>query len=99
MPVCRFVDDFFAAEDAAVAEHSMKVFAECVLQCHANKCWQTNFLARRLVDLLLGHGAAAPRKLECANPLAVLGVQTSIDATGVSFRPNPAKVAEWSGQI
>ena len=28
MPVCRFVDDFFAAEDAEVAEHSMKVFAE-----------------------------------------------------------------------
>ena len=55
--------------------------------------------ACRLVDILLGAGAAAPHKLECANPLTVLGVQTKVDAAGVTFKPNPAKVAEWTDQI
>ena len=28
LPVCRFVDDFFAAEHEEVADHGMKIFAK-----------------------------------------------------------------------
>ena len=53
----------------------------------------------RLVDLLLGPGAAAPHKLEVGNPIVTLGVETSISASGVTFKVNPAKAEEWTSQI
>lgn len=76
LPVCRFVDDFFAAEHSEVAAHGMQIFA-------------------RLVDLLLGEGACAPKKLECGNPLTVLGVQVELNLAGVVFTFSPEKAAEW----
>ena len=75
IPLCRFVDDFLAAEHCEVAAHGMRIFA-------------------KLVDLVLGTGACAPKKLECGNPLTVLGVQAEINFAGVVFTPSPAKAAE-----
>ena len=68
-------------------------FSKAMRPCCSAAC------ADRFVDILLGDGAAAPHKLECANPLTVLGVQTRIDAAGVTFKPNPTKVAEWTEQM
>ena len=51
------------------------------------------------MDVLLGPGAAAPHKLEVGNPIVTLGVETSIGASGVTFKVSPAKAEEWASQI
>ena len=61
-------------------------------------CSLSTFNAR-LVDVLLGPGAAAPHKLEVGNPIVILGVETSISASEVTFKVNPAKAEEWTSQI
>ena len=53
----------------------------------------------RLVDVLLGPGAAAPHKLEVGNPLVTLGVETGISESGITFKVNPTKAGEWIEQI
>ena len=53
----------------------------------------------RLVDCLLGSGAAARDKLIHGNPLVVLGVSVSIDNVGALCKPDPAKVSKWCKQI
>ena len=52
----------------------------------------------RFVDLVMGKGACAPKKLERGKPLTVLGVQAEVVA-GVVFSPSPAKTKEWVEQI
>ena len=54
---------------------------------------------RRLIDCLLGPGAAAPDKLMHSNPLTILGVQVSIDQLGVTSRPDAEKAFKWSCRI
>ena len=53
----------------------------------------------RFVDLVMGKGACAPKKLECGNPLTVLGVQAEVNLAGVVFSPSPLKTKEWVEQI
>lgn len=53
----------------------------------------------RFVDLVMGAGACAPKKLESGNPLVVLGVQAEVNLAGVVFTPSPAKIKEWVAQI
>jgi hypothetical protein len=40
LPVCRFVDDFFAAESSEVADHGMRIFSRSALRfaCICNNC-------------------------------------------------------------
>ena len=54
LPVLRYVDDYFSAEEEASCRLSMEVFA-------------------RLVRALLGGTAISESKLQCGNPLTVLG--------------------------
>ena len=53
----------------------------------------------RFVDLVMGAGACAPKKLESGNPLVVLGVQAEVNLAGIVFTPSPAKIKEWVAQI
>ena len=53
----------------------------------------------RLVDCLLGSGAAAPDKLVHGNPLTVLGVEMTVEATGVTCRPDAKKAFKWCCRI
>lgn len=53
----------------------------------------------RLVRCLLGKSAIADRKLECGNPLTILGISVALKAEGICFRPEPVKVRKWLAQI
>jgi len=46
----------------------------------------------RVVDVLLGPGAAAPKKLHAGMSLVILGVQLSMSAGGFQFCPEETKV-------
>ena len=56
-------------------------------------------LLRRLVEALLGVGAVAPSKLLQGNPLTVLGVEMTVSWTGLTCRPDEAKVFKWSCRL
>ena len=47
--------------------------------------------------LLFGNDSIAERKLECGNPLVILGVSTYITYSGITFKPDDEKVAKWTG--
>lgn len=47
----------------------------------------------------MGDSAISARKLACASPLTVLGVEVSLDQLGASFRPDEEKVAKWTSRI
>ena len=49
----------------------------------------------RLVSCILGADAISERKLECGNPLVILGVQVTIDASGATYKPSEDKVRKW----
>ena len=53
----------------------------------------------RLVDCLLGPGAAAPDKLCHGNPLTVLGVDITVDSYGMTCRPDAKKAFKWRCRI
>ena len=53
----------------------------------------------RLVRLCLGPSAVADRKLECGNPLVVLGVECTLDSIDATFWPSPDKVQKWIATI
>ena len=53
----------------------------------------------RLVRLCLGPSAVANRKLECGNPLVVLGVECSLCSKGATFWPSADKVRKWIATI
>ena len=55
--------------------------------------------ATRLVRLLLGPTSVSPHKLECGNPLVILGVRITLSKNGMQFTPDPQKVARWTQQI
>jgi hypothetical protein len=52
----------------------------------------------KLVRLCLGSGAVADHKLECGNPLVVLGVECSLDSEGAPW-PSPCNVKKWIATI
>lgn len=54
---------------------------------------------QRLVDCLLGPGAAAADKLVHGNPLTVLGVEVTADEGGVTCRPDEKKAFKWCCRI
>ena len=56
---------------------------------HALKC------LARLINLILGPGAAAPKKLQCGASLVVLGVEITLSSKGFQFRPAAAKAQKW----
>ena len=47
----------------------------------------------------LGTEAVAAEKLECSNPLTILGIRVTLRAEGVAFWPDQKKVVKWRGQI
>ena len=51
------------------------------------------------VDLVMGKGECAFKKLECGNPLTVLGVQADMNLAGMVFSPSPLKTKELIEQI
>ena len=53
----------------------------------------------RLVRCLLGPSAIADRKLECGNPLVILGVRVNLSSLGIGLQPEPSKVVKWCKQI
>ena len=56
-------------------------------------------LFARLVRLCLGLSSVADRKLECGNPLVVLGVECALGNRGVTFWPSADKVQKWIGTM
>jgi hypothetical protein len=52
-----------------------------------------------LCRLLMGKDVIADRKLQCANPIGVLGLQVQADEKQVHVWPDPVKVAKWSKEI
>ena len=60
---------------------------------HALECFA------RIVRAMLGQEALAPAKMECANPLEVLGVRVKVDPDGVSLEVAKRKREEWSQQL
>ena len=60
---------------------------------HAKSCFA------RVVNALLGPGAIADKKLASGNPLEVLGLQVTIDPSGISCKPSPDKLRKWSARI
>ena len=57
--------------------------------------WNAMQSFAKLVRLCLGPSAIADRKLECGNPLVVLGVECSLSNRGVMFWPSQDKVQKW----
>ena len=53
----------------------------------------------RLVRCCLGQSAVAKDKLECGNPLTILGIRVTLCGEGVIFWPDDKKVVKWTGQI
>ena len=53
----------------------------------------------RLVRCCLGQTAVAKDKLECDNPLTILGIRVTLNAEGVTFFPDEKKVEKWTSQI
>ncbi len=77
----------------------MRSFARCVL---SGMCPYVLSLFRnmhRLVELCLGDGAIAPRKLEAGMPMTALGVVVSLTKRGATFRPEKAKRDKWANKI
>jgi hypothetical protein len=62
--------------------------AEVAMQCFA-----------RLLRALMGPSAIAPRKLECGNPLVVLGLLVELTANTVSVRVADDKAQKWTEQL
>ena len=48
---------------------------------------------------LLGSDAISERKLECGNPLVILGVHISVDAQGARYQPSDDKVTKWQTRL
>ena len=94
LPVLRFVDDYFAAEQEACAKHAMLIFARCGMLIFQNISIVSH-LMYRLVRVLLGADSISERKLETGNPLVVLGVQIEAHLGGVVFTPAADKVKKW----
>ena len=65
----------------------------------ASRKYRVRVCVFRLVRCLLGQTAIADRKLECGNPLTVLGVSVALMQDGICFKPEPAKIAKWTRQI
>ena len=53
----------------------------------------------RLVRCCLGKTAVANDKLECGNPLTILGIRVTLNAEGATFWPDEKKVQKWTSQI
>ena len=53
----------------------------------------------RLVRCLLGESAISGKKSQQGNPLVILGIEVTLSSTGACYRPEDAKLAEWSAQI
>ena len=53
----------------------------------------------RLVRILLGESAVAEAKLECGNPLPVLGLSVSLDPSGMTCVPLPEKREKWRARL
>ena len=47
----------------------------------------------RLVTLCLGPGSVSAKKLECGNPLVILGLNVHLTASGITFWPEASKVS------
>ena len=53
----------------------------------------------RLTRCLLGADSVADRKLECGNPLTILGIAVALRGHGVMLTADTVKIEKWSGQI
>ena len=53
----------------------------------------------RLVRACLGDDALSEQKLECGNPLIVLGVEIELSGEGATFWPAQEKVNKWTAAI
>jgi hypothetical protein len=60
---------------------------------HAMRCFA------EVVRAMLGPTAIAERKLECGNPLVVLGISVAVAFPRIELTLPDDKVAKWSGQI
>ena len=83
-------------------EKSLQIFQRCVVpepQLWPNSAMLTCASLVRLVDCLLGQGAAAPDKLFHGNPLTVLGMDITIDESGMTCRPDAKKAFKWRCRI
>ena len=102
LAMCRYVDDYFAAERyeashraavfaAAIASVHMFVhtFARPELREHSLECFA------RLVRLLLGPDAIAENKLEHGVSLVVLGIKIKLSKKGMKCRPAGSKTTKW----
>ena len=49
-----------------------------------------------LARLILGTDAISARKLEHGNPLCILGLSVTLDASGMSCRPHEDKTQKWT---
>ena len=49
-----------------------------------------------LARLILGTDAISARKLEHGNPLCILGLSVTLDASGMSCRPHADKTQKWT---
>ena len=88
----RFVDDYFAVESAASAEHAMQIFARCIVLCFRFEHVACACSRCRLVRAILGEDAISKRKLEYGNPMTVLGIKIEANLVGVVFTPDEEKV-------
>eukprot|EP00973_Karenia_brevis_P089916 12400052-Karenia_brevis.AAC.1 len=61
--------------------------------CHAVQCFV------RLVKVLLGKGAIAPRKVDYGTTLCILGVELRFSDKGFTTKPAPHKVVKWIRDI
>ena len=91
IPALRYVDDFFGAEAADLAQHTKECAlpyrtrrGQCVLPrrrfARARRC------VARVIRCLLGTDSMKDKKMECGNPLVILGLRVEArgDATPTS---------------
>ena len=101
IPIERYVDDFFFVDREACTPGALDAFARLVqgqLLCFA--CNLCNLVsAHRLVRACLGDDAIAVDKLEHGNPLVILGIRVTLDATGMEMAPDEAKRGKWLARI
>ena len=102
LAMCRYVDDYFAAERyeasyraavfvavTAPAHMLVHTFARPELREHSLECFA------RLVRLLLGPDAIAENKLEHGVSLVVLGIKIKLSKKGMKCRPAGSKTTKW----
>lgn len=99
LPLLQYVDDYFACDRVASADHAMQIFARPV-DLSLCKCGaQSQIVCARLVRACLGPTAISVRKLCAGNPIVVLGVSVELDEQGGSFWPDEAKVKKLTANI